>query len=61
MTAFVKCAGDCEKAGQSYEYTGVKDCKMAALMQNGGSKTCTYGCLGYGSCVKVCPLTPSTL
>ena len=55
MTAFVKCAGDCEKAGQSYEYTGVKDCKMAALMQNGGSKTCTYGCLGYGSCVKVCP------
>ena len=28
MTAFVKCAGDCEKAGQSYEYTGVKDCKM---------------------------------
>ena len=55
MTAFVKCAGDCEKAGQSYEYTGVKDCRMAALMQNGGSKTCTYGCLGYGSCVKVCP------
>ena len=54
MTAFVKCAGDCEKAGQSYDYTGVQDCKMAALMQNGGSKTCSYGCLGYGSCVKAC-------
>ena len=27
---------------------------MAALMQNGGSKTCSYGCLGYGSCVKAC-------
>lgn len=24
MTAFVKCAGDCEKAGQSYEYTVLK-------------------------------------
>ena len=54
MTAFVKCAGDCEKAGKSYDYTGVKDCKMAALMQNGGEKTCSSGCLGYGSCVKAC-------
>lgn len=54
MTAFVKCAGDCEKAAQSYEYTGVQDCKMAALMQNGGSKTCAFGCLGFGSCVKAC-------
>ena len=48
MTAFVKCAGDCERAAQSYEYSGVKDCKMAAMMQNGGSKACSYGCLGYG-------------
>ena len=54
MTAFVKCAGDCERAAQSYEYSGVKDCKMAAMMQNGGSKACSYGCLGYGSCVKAC-------
>ena len=27
---------------------------MAALMQNGGEKACSYGCLGYGSCVKAC-------
>ena len=54
MTAFVKCAGDCEKAGKSYDYIGVKDCKMATLMQNGGEKACSYGCLGYGSCVKAC-------
>ena len=54
MTAFVKCAGDCEKAKQNYEYTGVQDCKMVAMMQNGGSKSCSYGCLGYGSCVKAC-------
>ena len=26
--AFVKCAGDCEKAKESYEYTGQKDCSI---------------------------------
>ncbi len=55
MTAFVKCNGDCEKANRAYEYDGVKDCSVVSFMQNGGDKTCTYGCLGYGSCVKACP------
>ena len=26
MTAFVRCAGTCEKAKQIYEYCGAKDC-----------------------------------
>ena len=55
MTAFVKCAGDCEKTTELYEYTGVSDCKMISQMQNGGAKSCSFGCLGSGSCVKVCP------
>ena len=55
MTAFVKCAGTCEKAKQKYDYTGIEDCVMAGMMQNGGPKGCTYGCLGFGSCVKACP------
>lgn len=55
MTAFVKCNGDCDKTKRAYEYNGVKDCKAAAFMQNGGDKLCTYGCLGYGSCKKACP------
>ena len=50
--AFVKCAGTCEKAKQAYDYTGITDCQMAAMMQNGGSKGCSFGCLGFGSCVK---------
>ena len=54
MVAFVKCAGDCEKAGKDYDYTGEKDCRMAAMLPAGGDKSCSYGCLGYGSCVKVC-------
>ena len=53
--AFVKCAGTCEKANQAYDYTGITDCQMAAMMQNGGPKGCSFGCLGFGSCVKACP------
>lgn len=52
--AFVKCAGTCEKASALYDYTGVEDCKMVSYMQTGGPKACTYGCMGFGSCVKVC-------
>lgn len=53
--AFVKCAGTCENASNVYEYYGIKDCMMANQMQDGGQKGCSYGCLGFGSCVKVCP------
>ncbi|MGN0383395.1 MAG: RnfABCDGE type electron transport complex subunit B [Eubacterium sp.] len=52
--AVVKCAGDCENAKERYEYTGNKSCREAVYLPGGGSKSCTYGCLGYGSCVKVC-------
>lgn len=52
--AYVKCKGDCNTAKNDYEYTGVNDCKAAALAPNGGSKSCNYGCLGFGSCAKIC-------
>jgi len=55
MTAFVKCNGDCGKTTVDYEYTGVEDCNMLSFVPNGGPKSCNYGCLGYGTCVKVCP------
>lgn len=55
MTAFVKCAGTCEKAQQQYEYTGIHDCTMVNMMQDNGPKGCSYGCLGYGTCVEACP------
>ena len=31
MTAFVKCAGDCNKTTQNYAYTGVEDCSMVNM------------------------------
>lgn len=52
--AFVKCAGTCDIAPKNYEYTGADDCRFVSMMQNGGDKTCTFGCLGYGACVKEC-------
>lgn len=55
MVAFVACQGDCDKAKVDYEYSGAEDCGMMAFVPNGGPKSCNYGCLGYGNCVKVCP------
>ncbi|MCR5591419.1 MAG: RnfABCDGE type electron transport complex subunit B [Lachnospiraceae bacterium] len=52
--AFVKCMGTCEDAGESYDYTGPADCRSAAMAPGRGSKACNYGCLGFGSCQKVC-------
>ena len=55
QVAFVKCAGTCEKAKSDYEYTGIEDCAAMAFVPGGGPKSCNYGCMGYGSCVKACP------
>ena len=53
-TAYVKCSGTCDVAEELYEYTGPRDCKIAAVTPGGGSKKCDYGCLGFGSCKNVC-------
>lgn len=55
MVAFVHCQGDCDRTHPDYEYCGVEDCRMLGFVPNGGPKSCNFGCLGYGSCVKVCP------
>lgn len=53
--AFVHCKGDCEKANTDYEYYGIEDCRMLSFVPNGGPKSCNSGCLGFGTCAKVCP------
>lgn len=52
--AFVKCAGTCDKTKIKYNYYGIHDCRKLALIPGRGDKACSYGCLGYGSCVKEC-------
>ena len=52
--ATVLCQGDCDKARDKYIYDGIKDCRAENILQN-GSKACTYGCLGCGTCMDICP------
>ena len=47
--------GNCDKTTVKYEYTGVEDCEMMAFIPGSGAKNCTFGCMGFGSCVKACP------
>lgn len=55
QVAYVKCQGTCERAKKDYEYLGVEDCSVLPFVPNGGAKSCSQGCFGYGSCVKACP------
>lgn len=52
--AFVKCKGTCDKARVQYNYYGIDDCSKVAVVPGAGEKACTFGCMGYGSCVKAC-------
>ncbi|WP_020612807.1 RnfABCDGE type electron transport complex subunit B [Sediminispirochaeta bajacaliforniensis] len=55
MVAQVHCRGTKETTSYLYAYRGLKDCNAVhALFQ--GDKECKYGCLGLGSCMKVCPV-----
>lgn len=58
--AHIKCAGTLGKAVKSYNYDGIEDCVAASLL-HGGPKSCRYGCLGFGTCVKQCPFGAMTL
>ena len=51
--ARVMCSGTNECAKSKYIYDGETDC-YSALKLGGGQKSCVYGCLGLGSCVKAC-------
>ena len=36
------------------DYEGIQDCLAASKVAGRGSKTCKFGCLGFGNCVRVC-------
>ncbi len=52
--AIVLCRGDNSQARKLFAYDGITDCTAAAAV-GGGDKACRYGCMGYGTCVRVCP------
>jgi len=46
------CTGG-SRANLLFDYEGVEDCRAEALLYGGG-KSCGLGCIGMGTCVKVC-------
>jgi len=57
---FVACQGGWAKAPLRGEYLGVNSCR-AAVISAGSVKRCTWGCQGYGDCVKVCKFDAITM
>ncbi len=53
--AIVLCGGDDTAAARKFQYNGIADCAAAAAV-GGGDKACRYGCLGLGTCARVCPV-----
>lgn len=51
--AVVRCAGCEGYAAHSHTYAGLRSCKAAVGLYNGG-KDCAYGCIGFGDCAAVC-------
>lgn len=52
--AYVKCIGSVAVAHYRYSYQGILDCNAAVQLAGGGTKQCSYGCLGLASCKKLC-------
>lgn len=52
--AYVACNGNCDVSNRKFDYRGEKSCHIANMSYN-GDKYCTFACLGYGDCIKVCP------
>ena len=51
--AVIACRGTHANAKLKGEYIGVKSCR-AAKLSTGSIKRCSWGCQGFGDCVKVC-------
>lgn len=52
--ARVFCQGGRSQSQRKFVYSGVRDCS-AAVLAAGGDKSCEFGCLGYGTCMRACP------
>lgn len=58
--ARVLCGGNRAIALWRADYEGVLDCRAADLVGKGG-KGCVFGCLGLGTCARVCPFGAITM
>ncbi|MCI0469518.1 MAG: Fe-S cluster domain-containing protein [Nitrospirae bacterium] len=56
----IMCQGGLSRSAKRFKYEGVQDCR-AAVLAGGGDKSCIYGCLGYGTCMRACPFGAITM
>lgn len=54
QTAYVACAGTCDKRNKNYNYYGNETCREIKIGLGMGSMSCRFGCIGYGDCANVC-------
>ncbi|BER92958.1 MAG: H+/Na+-translocating ferredoxin:NAD+ oxidoreductase subunit [Candidatus Atribacteria bacterium] len=52
--ALLLCQGGRGTAQEFAEYHGIEDCRAVAVLGL-SPKACPFGCLGYGTCERVCP------
>jgi len=57
--ATLHCYGG-SRVEDRFIYAGIKDC-VAANLVLGGQKACVWGCLGFGTCAKICPFDAITM
>jgi RnfABCDGE-type electron transport complex B subunit len=53
QVTFLRCQGTREFAKVKGSYSGMETCRGSKLATN-GIKLCSWGCMGFGDCVKVC-------
>lgn len=54
VRAFLKCKGSPEFSARNAIYSGIKDCRSAAVLPGSSPNACPFGCMGFGTCVSVC-------
>ncbi|MDR3331460.1 MAG: RnfABCDGE type electron transport complex subunit B [Synergistaceae bacterium] len=52
--AFRKCNGSPDASARNAAYVGIGDCRSAVVVPSGSPNSCPFGCLGLGTCTKVC-------
>lgn len=52
--AVIRCDAGRADCGERFNYQGINSCR-AAILVLGGPKSCVYGCMGFGTCMEVCP------
>jgi electron transport complex protein RnfB len=55
QVALVLCNGDDSHAARTATYNGIADC-LAAEFVGGSGKACRFGCMGLGTCSRICPV-----